>query len=93
MEAVTVDGVLAVVGSVNVNRRSMEKDEEVALVVIDRDTVLPPVFRQEGDLIVVDAVVRLEGANGARPGDFVTVEITDAEEYDLVAVPAGGTHG
>ena len=41
----------------------------------------------------VDGVVRLEGANGARPGDFVTVEITDAEEYDLVAVPAGGTHG
>lgn len=30
--------------------------------VIDRDTVLPVVFRQDGDLIVVDAAVRLEGA-------------------------------
>jgi hypothetical protein len=30
--------------------------------VIDRDTVLPVFFRQEGDLVVVDAVVRLEGS-------------------------------
>ena len=34
--------------------------------VIDRDTVLPAAFREEGDLIVVDAVVRLEGSvNGS----------------------------
>ena len=30
--------------------------------VIDRDTVLPATFRAEGDLVVVDAAVRLEGA-------------------------------
>ena len=30
--------------------------------IIDRDTVLPAFFRHDGDLVVVDAVVRLEGA-------------------------------
>ena len=33
-----VDGVLSLVGSINVNRRSVEKDEEVALAVLDRAT-------------------------------------------------------
>lgn len=33
-----VDGVLSLVGSTNVNRRSVEKDEEVALAVLDRAT-------------------------------------------------------
>ncbi|HEX6220967.1 MAG TPA: phospholipase D-like domain-containing protein, partial [Acidimicrobiia bacterium] len=32
-----VDGVLSLVGSINVNRRSTEKDEEVALAICDRD--------------------------------------------------------
>ena len=39
VKAVLVDDELAVVGSVNVNRRSVEKDEEVALVVLDRAIV------------------------------------------------------
>ena len=34
-KTVIVDGVLSVVGSVNLNRRSVEKDEEVALAVLD----------------------------------------------------------
>ena len=34
-KSVIVDGVLSVVGSVNLNRRSVEKDEEVALAVLD----------------------------------------------------------
>jgi cardiolipin synthase A/B len=33
-----VDGVLSLVGSTNLNRRSVEKDEEVMLAVLDRDT-------------------------------------------------------
>ena len=33
-----VDGVLSLVGSTNVNRRSVEKDEEVALAVLDHAT-------------------------------------------------------
>lgn len=35
VKAVLVDGAAALVGSVNVNRRSVEKDEEVGLVVFD----------------------------------------------------------
>lgn len=38
VKAFLVDGVLSVVGSTNVNRRSVEKDEEVALAVLDRAT-------------------------------------------------------
>ena len=39
VKAVLVDGVLALVGSVNVNRRSVEKDEEVGMLILDRDVV------------------------------------------------------
>ncbi len=37
VKALVVDGVASVVGSVNFNRRSVEKDEEVALVVLSED--------------------------------------------------------
>jgi cardiolipin synthase len=39
VKAVLVDDALAIVGSVNVNRRSVEKDEEVALCVLDSGVV------------------------------------------------------
>lgn len=32
-----VDGSMALVGSVNINRRSVEKDEEVAVAIFDRE--------------------------------------------------------
>jgi cardiolipin synthase len=35
VKCVLVDDSLAMVGSVNVNRRSVEKDEEVALIFVD----------------------------------------------------------
>jgi cardiolipin synthase len=35
-KAVIVDGILSVVGSVNFNRRSIEKDEEVAVAILDQ---------------------------------------------------------
>jgi cardiolipin synthase len=34
-----VDGSAALVGSSNVNRRSLDHDEEVAMVVLDQETV------------------------------------------------------
>jgi cardiolipin synthase len=34
---ITVDGVCSLIGSTNVNRRSMEHDEEVVLAVLDED--------------------------------------------------------
>lgn len=39
VKAMLVDGVIALVGSVNVNRRSVEKDEEVAVLILDRGVV------------------------------------------------------
>jgi cardiolipin synthase len=36
---VTVDGVVASVGSANINQRSMQFDEELNLVIIDPDVV------------------------------------------------------
>ncbi len=37
VKAVLVDHVAACIGSVNINRRSVEKDEEVAMIVLDED--------------------------------------------------------
>lgn len=39
VKAVLVDGVIALVGSVNVNRRSAEKDEEVGMLILHRGIV------------------------------------------------------
>ncbi len=39
VKSLTVDGRMAMIGSVNINRRSVEKDEEVAVVVLDDDVV------------------------------------------------------
>ncbi len=39
VKAMLVDGVAAMIGSVNVNRRSVEKDEEVAVITLDPDVV------------------------------------------------------
>lgn len=49
MKAILVDGVLSIVGSVNVNRRSVEKDEEVAMAIIDEQVteVLESQFRED----------------------------------------------
>ena len=51
-----------------------------------------PVRDRLGDLVIgrtarqapeVDGVVRVRGAAGARPGEFIRVRITEALEYDL----------
>lgn len=49
VKAILVDGVLSMVGSVNVNRRSVEKDEEVAMAVLDEEIteVLETHFRED----------------------------------------------
>lgn len=49
VKAVLVDGVMALVGSVNVNQRSVEKDEEVGMLILDRDIVetLETHFRED----------------------------------------------
>ncbi len=50
VKAVLIDHKVAMVGSVNINRRSIEKDEEVAVVVADEDIVATLESHFEGDL-------------------------------------------
>lgn len=49
VKAILVDGAMSLVGSINVNRRSMEKDEEVAIAVNDARTtsILEAHFRED----------------------------------------------
>ncbi len=63
VKVVLIDDELAIVGSVNVNRRSVEKDEEVALVVIDPGVVgtLYEHFEEDRDASV--AVTRKDEPN------------------------------
>lgn len=50
VKAFLVDDVLSLVGSINVNRRSTEKDEEVALAICDRDVTARLVAHFSEDL-------------------------------------------
>ncbi len=43
------------------------------------------VARTIGQAIEVDGVTHVHPFDGLAPGQFVTVEIEDAEEYDLIA--------
>lgn len=44
--------------------------------------------RSKADAPEIDGQVHLRDAPGLKPGDFVTVEIEDADEHDLFGVPA-----
>jgi cardiolipin synthase len=56
VKAVLVDGVLALVGSINVNRRSTEKDEEVALAICDPEVTSLLERHFEGDMQLSEPV-------------------------------------
>ncbi len=49
VKAMLVDGSMALVGSININRRSVEKDEEVAVAIFDREltSVLESHFQED----------------------------------------------
>jgi ribosomal protein S12 methylthiotransferase len=46
------------------------------------------IARSSADAPEIDGVVRVRGAKGARPGDFLRVRVRGATEHDLEAVPA-----
>lgn len=64
-KAVMVDGVASIIGSVNINKRSVEKDEEVGLVVIDDALTGELIEHFEQDKEVSDAVTIEEADPGA----------------------------
>jgi len=81
------------------HRRLMELQREVSLsrnqsfvgkrmdVLVESVGGKSVTGRSYRDAPEIDGLVRIEGLKGARPGDFVRVEITAAKEYDLFARP------
>jgi ribosomal protein S12 methylthiotransferase len=58
-------------------------------VLVDRIEGGMAIARSAGDAPDIDGVVRVRGAQGLRIGEFATVRITAADDYDLEAVVAG----
>ncbi|MHB9020325.1 MAG: 30S ribosomal protein S12 methylthiotransferase RimO [Halothiobacillus sp.] len=56
-------------------------------ILIDEVDESGAIGRGAGDAPEIDGVVYLPDITDVRPGDFVEVEITDADEHDLWAVP------
>ncbi|GHA12678.1 ribosomal protein S12 methylthiotransferase RimO [Devosia pacifica] len=56
------------------------------------DDVLPDrnraVARSKWDAPEIDGQVLVDNATGVKPGDMISVTVTDSDEYDLFAVPA-----
>jgi len=48
--------------------------------------------RSQWDAPDVDGAVVIADAGNIKPGDMVSVKVTDSDEYDLYAVPVGKTH-
>ena len=57
-------------------------------VLVDRIEQGMAIARSAGDAPDIDGVVRVRGARGLRSGEFATVRITAADDYDLEAAPA-----
>jgi len=42
------------------------------------------IARTKGQATDVDGVTHLDAQDGLKPGEFITVEIQESEEYDLI---------
>ena len=67
------------------NKSLVGKHIEVLVEDVRGKSVIGRSYRDAPD---IDGLVYIEGSKGLRPGDFATVEITEAREYDLIAHPA-----
>ncbi|MCC5793387.1 MAG: 30S ribosomal protein S12 methylthiotransferase RimO [Chromatiales bacterium] len=56
-------------------------------VLVDESGPDGVVARSPGDAPEIDGVVRLPPVAGVKPGDFLEVEITGADDYDLAGLP------
>ena len=54
-------------------------------VLVDEVRGATAIARSSADAPEIDGVVRVKGARGARPGDFLRVRITSSGEHDLAA--------
>lgn len=53
----------------------------------DEDGMIGADARSKADAPEIDGTVYLRNANGLKPGDYVTVQIEEADDYDLYGVP------
>ncbi len=58
-------------------------------VLVDQVTAGEAIGRTEQDAPEIDNEVVIQNGRRCLPGEFVDVTVTDAEEYDLYAVPTG----
>jgi ribosomal protein S12 methylthiotransferase len=66
-----------------------QKIGQTMLVLVDEADDENAVGRSQADAPEIDGVVRVKGAKRARPGDFLKVRVTGADEHDLAATLAG----
>ncbi|APZ43616.1 30S ribosomal protein S12 methylthiotransferase RimO [Acidihalobacter ferrooxydans] len=57
-------------------------------VLVDEVGEAGATTRSTADAPEIDGLVYVDGATGVQPGDFIDVEITEADEHDLWARPA-----
>ena len=70
-------------------RKLERKVGQVMTVLVDEVDAEGAIARSAADAPEIDGVVYLEEAAGLKPGDFVEVEITDADTHDLWGKRAG----
>jgi ribosomal protein S12 methylthiotransferase len=73
--------------AVSAARLAAKVGREIAVLVDDVDGRLATA-RSKADAPEIDGVVRVKGARGAKPGDFLRVRVTGADEHDLEATVA-----
>ena len=58
------------------------------VVLVDHVEGRTAIARSSADAPEIDGVVRVKNAKGAKPGEFLRVRVTSADEHDLEALPA-----
>jgi ribosomal protein S12 methylthiotransferase len=75
------------------SRRLIDRIGRTLEVLIDEVNDQGAIARSSADAPEIDGLVYLDEAGDLRPGDLVWVTVTDADEYDLYAVPADAVSG
>jgi ribosomal protein S12 methylthiotransferase len=78
---------MAVQAAVSRGRLAAKVGRDIEVLVDDVEGRVA-IARSSADAPEIDGVVRVKGAGGARPGDFLRVRVTAAGDHDLEAVAA-----
>lgn len=72
-------------------KRLQQKIGRVVPVIIDSIDDEGMIGRSQGDAPEIDGSVFITPGTGIKPGDIISVEITDADEYDLYGNPVANS--